>query len=242
MMSCIKVGINRPNFLPWLGFMALLDYVDIFIIQDGISISKGNFVSRNKIKTKKGEGIWISESKVKTSDQTPVNDVLLVNDIKWRKKIVNRIKDSYSNTAYFEKYSPKLIEALELKEDSLLKYNVSILELLIDMLGIDTEIYFATDLLSKNYDDAEERVIDLCLKVGGTEYYNAKDGVEKGLYEAQRFQTSGLRLYKQIYEHPRYEQINGRFLPYMSVIDLLFNCGDQSLDILRSGCKWELQK
>ena len=37
------------------------------------------------------------------------------------------------------------------------------------------------------------------------------------------------------YDHPTYTQLYGDFIPYISVIDLLFNCGDKSLDVIRKG-------
>ena len=109
------------------------------------------------------------------------------------------------------------------------------------LLNIDTEIRLATELLNREYDDAEERVIDLCLAVDGTNYFNPRDGVEKGLYRASNFQKQRLGLYKQIYEHPVYPQVHGPFISHMSVLDLLFNCGPVSLEILRSGLSWEKQ-
>ncbi|MFH1335653.1 MAG: WbqC family protein, partial [Candidatus Zixiibacteriota bacterium] len=36
----------------------------------------------------------------------------------------------------------------------------------------------------------------------------------------------------QDYHHPTYPQLYGAFTPYLSVIDLLFNCGKESLKII----------
>ncbi|MBX9635626.1 MAG: WbqC family protein, partial [Magnetospirillum sp.] len=49
------------------------------------------------------------------------------------------------------------------------------------------------------------------------------------------FAQAGVLPLFQVYEHPTYPQLHGEFAPYMSVIDLLFNCGDSSLDVLMSG-------
>jgi hypothetical protein len=45
-------------------------------------------------------------------------------------------------------------------------------------------------------------------------------------------------VYYHDYTHPVYEQLHGDFLPYMGIIDLLFNVGFQnSLEVIRSGRK-----
>ncbi|MCP4267745.1 MAG: WbqC family protein, partial [Candidatus Brocadiaceae bacterium] len=43
----------------------------------------------------------------------------------------------------------------------------------------------------------------------------------------------GIEIIFQDFKHPEYNQLFGNFEPYMSAIDLLFNCGDNSLKILR---------
>jgi hypothetical protein len=50
-----------------------------------------------------------------------------------------------------------------------------------------------------------------------------------------KFLAAGVEPYFQDYRHPTYGQLHGKFLPYMSAIDLLFNEGPRSRDILLSG-------
>jgi len=49
------------------------------------------------------------------------------------------------------------------------------------------------------------------------------------------FIKSGIKLSYQNYKHPTYSQLYGDFIPYMSVIDLLFNEGKKSLELIKSG-------
>ena len=59
-----------------------------------------------------------------------------------------------------------------------------------------------------------------------------KDG--KIYADVEDFNKSNIKTVFQNYEHPEYSQIHGEFIPYMSIIDLLFNCGDNSLKILKN--------
>lgn len=49
------------------------------------------------------------------------------------------------------------------------------------------------------------------------------------------FKDAEVEVYFQEYNHPSYNQCYGKFKPYMSILDLMFNEGPNSLNIIRSG-------
>jgi hypothetical protein len=51
--------------------------------------------------------------------------------------------------------------------------------------------------------------------------------------DLDRYERNGIEVHIQEYHHPVYEQRFGTFEPFMSVLDLLFNHGSESLNILR---------
>ena len=55
------------------------------------------------------------------------------------------------------------------------------------------------------------------------------------LHEMEIMSAAGIAVFFQNYVHPEYRQLFPPFLPYASVLDLLFNEGPKSLEILRSG-------
>jgi hypothetical protein len=48
-----------------------------------------------------------------------------------------------------------------------------------------------------------------------------------------RFQDSGIRVIVQDFKHPVYPQLFGDFQSHLSIVDLLFNCGPDSLQKIR---------
>ncbi|GAF92158.1 unnamed protein product, partial [marine sediment metagenome] len=58
--------------------------------------------------------------------------------------------------------------------------------------------------------------------------------------QPEQFRDTGINLHFQMFEHPTYRQVGEEFVPNMCALDLLFNCGERSLDILtqnnRPGC------
>jgi hypothetical protein len=49
------------------------------------------------------------------------------------------------------------------------------------------------------------------------------------------FENADIEVRFHDYQHPMYTQLFEKFVPYMSIVDLLFNEGPKSLDILTGG-------
>ena len=71
----------------------------------------------------------------------------------------------------------------------------------------------------------------LCEKIGAETYLSGISG--KDYLDESEFLSRGVRVEYQEFHHPVYPQIHGAFEPCMSFIDLLFNAGPRSADILR---------
>jgi len=80
-------------------------------------------------------------------------------------------------------------------------------------------------------DGPTERLIDICKTLESNKYLAGKDGNK--YMNLELFDQEGIEVIFQDFKHPVYNQLFGDFEPYMSAIDLLFNCGDDSLEILR---------
>jgi hypothetical protein len=51
--------------------------------------------------------------------------------------------------------------------------------------------------------------------------------------DMKKYEQAGIEVLFQDYRHPRYDQLFGEFEANMSVIDLIYNHGDESHSILR---------
>jgi len=77
------------------------------------------------------------------------------------------------------------------------------------------------------------RLVELSRHFGATRYLSgaaARDYLDVGL-----FGQHGITVVWQDYQHPVYAQQHGDFVPYLSALDLVLNCGDDSRSILESG-------
>jgi hypothetical protein len=106
------------------------------------------------------------------------------------------------------------------------------IEYLVKALGIsEKKLVKASKYESR--DEPTERLVDICKHVGGDVYLSGKDGAT--YMNLDEFSKEGIKVIFQDYKHPNYSQLYGNFEPYMSVVDLLFNCGPESLSILKKG-------
>ena len=221
---------HQPVYLPWLGLFHKIASADLFCYFDIVQYQRKDYNNRNKIKTSNGE-LWLSvpvESKNHLSKN--VSKILIVQD-NWAKKHLKSIELNYKKTLFFKDYFPKLQSILiNESKDSLGHLNLKLLEYFMECLKIDTPIVKASDY---NFEGiGSDLVLDMCVKLDADSYIFGEQG--KNYADVKAFKESEVVVKFQDYIHPVYRQIGRNFLPYMSIIDLLFNEGDKSYEILMS--------
>jgi hypothetical protein len=76
-------------------------------------------------------------------------------------------------------------------------------------------------------------LVDLLRKCGATHYLSGLGA--RAYFDGQPFADAGVEVLWQEFSHPVYPQLYGGFVPELSAVDLLFNCGAaRSRNILRS--------
>ena len=109
--------------------------------------------------------------------------------------------------------------------------DIAVVALLAKWLRISPEIYRSSEQGIPG--EQSERLLRLCDHFGATRYLSgsaARDYLDVAL-----FARRGVEVAWQDYCHPEYPQQFGAFVPYLSAIDLLLNCGEESRTILESG-------
>ena len=85
-----------------------------------------------------------------------------------------------------------------------------------------------------------ELVLDMCKQLGAKKFFFGALG--RDYVSEEIFNREGIQIAFQKYNHPIYSQLHGEFIPNLSVLDLIFNCGDESGEILLSNnpSPWDL--
>lgn len=221
------VSIHQPNHLPYLGFLHKAALSDIFIVYDTAQYSTNDFQNRNKIKTPQGLQ-WITMP-VSYSLGEKINEVKLVHPEKTLRKNWQSIEQNYKKAPYFEQYAPKYKAIFEQQWTMLSPFNEALITALFEDFGIICKIVNSSDLPPLQ-SKSTQALIDLTKVVGGDEYLSGPAGKEYLITEF--FEQQGVKLSFQEFHHPKYPQLHGEFLPYACALDLLFNCGEKSKEIL----------
>jgi WbqC-like protein family len=222
------VGILQPGYLPWLGFFEQWHRCDIFVLYDDVQFEKGSWRNRNRIKTASGVQ-WLTVPVLLKGQRFPlIKDVRINHATGWQKKHVNALLQNYSRASYFEQYGDGLFSILNRSWKYLLDLNLEMLHWLGDQLGITTPVTLSSELGVAG--DSVQRLIDIIRFLGGKRFYEGSSG--RNYIDPSIFEKAGITVQFQDYSHPRYSQRYGEFISHLSIIDLLFNCGTDSLNII----------
>jgi len=232
------IGILQPGYLPWLGFFEQLHKSDVFVLYDDVQYDKHGWRNRNRIKTANGVQ-WITVPiNFSLKDYTLLKDVRIDNKQNWKKKHLSSIKQNYSKAPFFKDYINIFEEAYSMDWEYLVDIDIHFIYKLSDALGIETKkIVRSSELNIKG--DRIERLIKICKMFNADTFYEGSSG--RNYIDDRIFLENGIRVEYQDYKHPVYNQLYGDFEPFLSVIDLLFNNGTMSLEILMGYVKMSHQ-
>ncbi|MHB8067019.1 MAG: WbqC family protein [Desulfobaccales bacterium] len=223
------IGILQPGYLPWLGFFEQLHASDIFVIYDDVQYDKHGWRNRNRIKTPQGPQWLTVPVQVNFSQGPLILEVKINNRENWRKKHLFSIRQNYAKAPFFSRYIDFFTEVYQRDWEYLIDLDLHLLRHLAAFLGIDPGKIVRSSSLEVT-GDRITRLIGVCQKLGAATFYEGASG--RNYIEAAAFREQGIEVVYQDYQHPVYPQLYGDFISNLSIIDLLFNCGDESLAIL----------
>jgi len=224
----MRVAIHQPQFLPWLGYLDKIDQADLFVVLDTVQFKKQEWQNRNRIRTAQGWQ-WLTVPILQKFGQK-LSDVRINPTVDWPAKHLRAIEMHYERARHRTRFFEGLRALYRQPWEQLADLNLAVIRWLLDAFGIKTPIRLASEMMLR--EEATDRLIDICRTVGATHYLAGAGAA--GYMDMPRFETSGLRIEVQDFRHPVYQQCYEPFVPGMAAIDLLFTCGNEALDRLRS--------
>jgi len=220
------ISIRQPGYFPYLGFFKKIQFCDIFVYLDDVQYERGDWDNRNKIKT--SDGSMRLTVPVYNKSGQKLNEVQISYDTNWNIKHIKAIELNYQKTPYFSNYWDPIKKILEKKWSKLIDLNLALIEFINQELNITTKIIRSSNLKIDSV--SSQRLVDICKKLDSTTYLSGEMGVD--YLDEEIFQKENIKVIYEKFEHPTYSQIHGSFIPNLSIIDLLFNEGEKSKDIL----------
>ncbi len=224
------VSINQPAYLPWLGYFHRIAASDVHVVLDHVQFEKNSFTNRNKVPA--GDGwCWLTVP-VRTRGRfgrLPINELAIDNSVHWRQKHWRTIEQTYARAPRFAEHADFFERLYQRQWGLLADLCREVTGYLLRAFGIHTPLRYSSQIQAKG--QKEELVLNLCRAVGATRYLSGALG--RDYLSDGPWRGAGIDVVFQDYHHPVYPQANRRdFEPYMAAVDLLFNCGHGSLNIL----------
>lgn len=220
------VAIHQPNYLPWAGYFYKMLACDDFVFLDDVVLATRSFSNRNRVKTKDGTK-WLTVPCTHTWGETLIKDVSIA-DQKWQKKHLRTLEESYRRAPYLDDYMPSLTEIILTNNTGLCDLNVRLIKQIAEWLNVSCSFHKSSEFgVSRS---AEDRIIALVKRLGGTTYLSGYGGANYQTEE--KFIEENLDLVYYAFKPPTYPQLWGDFEAGLSIVDLLFNCGPDSRSIL----------
>jgi len=215
----------QPYLFPYIGYFQLMNAVDEFVVYDNIKYTKKGWINRNRILVN-GHDDYISFPLKKDSDYLDIKERYLADT--WfdeRKKMLNKITDSYKKSPLFVEAYPIIEKALLFQEINLFSFILNSLNLIKEYLEIKTPLVKSSTIPIDHTLKSEKKVISICKSRGADSYINPIGGIE--LYSREIFKNEGIDLYFLKSKDISYRQFNNEFVPWLSIIDvIMFNSRD----------------
>ncbi len=226
----MKLAVHQPHYMPGPGYFHTMASADLFVFLNDVQFEKNEWQNRNRIRNAKSWQ-WLS---VPTTYKFPqkLNEVQVDFTRNWQKNHLHSLDACYGTTPFYKKYIPMFAEfycALASKID---RINIDSVRLLAGIMGITTETVISSDYGFKG--ESTERLVNICKHFKATAYLADADG--RDYLDVSLMKEAGISVTFQEFKCPVYPQHWSTgprdFVPDLSAIDLIFNCGPHCRDII----------
>ena len=222
------IAIHQSQFLPWVPYFYKIYRSDIFVVLDHVQFQKNGVQNRNMIKTSQGAQ-WLTVP-VSFNFGEQINRVKVTPGDAYS-KLLKTLELNYKRSVFFEDIYT-LLRDIFLRQPKLLnELNTSLLKVLIDRLGLKTNIFFSSDMKLKG--KKCDLIIEIIKQFGEKEYLTGTGAM--AYMDLNKFSREGIGVYSYNFAYNEYRQLWGKelgFISDLSVVDLLFNDVGTAMDYI----------
>jgi hypothetical protein len=219
--------VLQPGYLPWLGFFDQMRRADIFVFYDDVPFDKHGWRNRNRIKSPTGPH-WLTVPVHLERLGQPILEVEIDNRQPWARKHTGAIRQFYARAPHLKRYLPELEALLQRRWERIVDLDIALVEQMCGWLSLSRRTACSSRLAIEG--ERSQRLLNLCLHFGASRYLSGD--AARAYLDVDLFARHHVEVEWQAYRHPVYPQQHGEFVPYLSALDLLLNCGERSAAIL----------
>ncbi|HWT99115.1 MAG TPA: WbqC family protein [Terriglobales bacterium] len=220
-----KAVILQPQFFPWVGVFEQIKLADVYLHLDDVQIPQGrSFISRVQIKSLGGVE-WLTLP-IQRGEKT-ICDVKIDYSQNWRSRHLHLLKRAYGGAPYWDDLQAIVLPIYESDPIYLSELNSRAIQAISGYFRLSTKFMSSSDFPTAT--KSSEKLVELLSKLQANIYITGHGA--KNYLDHELFERHGIRVEYMLYEKKPYPQLNGPFTPFVSILDLIANCG-------REGAKW----
>lgn len=226
-----RVAISQPYFFPWVGLFELIRLADVYVHYDDVQFSKGHFANRVQFKTAAGSA-WLTIPLKDLHLGQLIQDVQFDDKKDWRGRHVSQLKQAYDRAPFRDDMLTVVKEVYDKPARGVCDVSVESIHAACRYFGFAAPETFLFSSKMNVPGSNNARVLDVVKAVGGDGYVTAHGA--KNYLDHELFEASGVRVEYIDYQKAAYPQQHGDFTPYVSILDLIANCGRDGEKYVRS--------
>jgi len=230
----MRICAHQPTYLPSLHLLNKISFCDTFILLGHCQFVKQSWHVRNNIRSGKDSmRLTVPIRKtgpIRKGDKFGQNIANTpIDGDHWKRKHLRAIAENYGKRPYFKDYYPEIEAIIQQPHESLAQLNNALLLKFMAWCALAPKVYYSEDYNIEG--QKNQMLINLCQEFGANEYVS-NPGARSYLDEPL-FKKHNIQHFWQEFTHPTYDQ-GKAFIPNLSVIDLLFNMGPASGELVRN--------
>ena len=240
----MRFAAMQPYFFPYLGYFQLIAAADRFLLYDNLNYMRQGWVHRNRIRLKGGGEFYCAAPLLGASSNVRIRDVRVDPAGRWPGRFLDLLEHNYKKAPFYDDVFPAIEQAVRRPATHLTEVNRNGIRAVAEFLGIATPISHDTAPF-QDFEDAARaerspwldelardmgttdiktlRVLYLCRQERADAYLNPPGGRE--LYARDVFAQNDVALQFLQPTLAPYPQQGDGFLPGLSILDVLMNCG-----------------
>jgi hypothetical protein len=232
----MNIVISQPMFFPWIGLFEQIKLADIYVHYDDVQLPLGtSFINRVQIKTKDGI-LWLTVPLERGNGKILIKDAKIKNDIPWRSKHLKTLQTNYAKAKYCDEMLQIVDEVYKLNVEEISSFNSFAIEIICKYFDIYDERKFYSSSQLQTETSSSQKLVDTVLCLKGNVYITGLGALKYIDYDL--FENNQIKLEYMDYQKVPYPQLFGDFTPFVSILDLIANCGKEGKSFIISSSKY----
>jgi len=221
--------VSQPMFFPWVGLFEQIRLADIFVHYDDVQFPQGrSFIARVQVKMPQGMH-WLTVPTFHKSN-TLIKDIRIDNSQKWKEKHKKTFQRCYAKAPFFEEMYALVEDVYNPPSDFLSDLNIRGIEITARYFDLKPRFMISSGFGTTTH--STQKLVDIARLLGAQRYITGLGALK--YLEHEKFEAQNIKVEYMKYEKTPYPQVHGAFTPYVSIMDLIANCGREGIRFIHS--------